>query len=108
SVLSTMAQSSEVANVLEMFINTKNWDEARTLLERKQGLLLTDIAIITLTAKIEEARQNSDKGPEKSLLLYLKLVNDAREKGIGAAWETFMATIRHTEQHRQSDASTLR
>jgi CHAT domain-containing protein/tetratricopeptide (TPR) repeat protein len=89
-----------VSNAIDVFLNADSWDEKRTVLEREQALLLTDIADSLLVEKIEEVKKDTYRGKQQQaqeLELSLTLLRQAREVGISTAWEGGLKTLAGTE-----------
>ncbi len=79
-----------IAQALNDLLSTQTWGETRRVLEARRDLLLTDAAIRMLLAAAQRAEQAGDTRRRDYDMLHVRLLANARDQGIDAAWATFM------------------
>lgn len=93
---------AEIQDALYNFLDAPTWDATLHTLEEEQEKLLSDIALTLLREELDDARDNEDIDEEEveELELHLQLLEDARARGVKAAWERFEETLGITPEER--------
>ena len=98
--------------ILDSFLRARRWDESRTILESHRKLLLSARVLDSLRARAAYRRLYPYEGDLSAdqLELHLRLLQDAKKRGISAAWEALYAwkermqtTSDETPQTRESE-----
>ncbi|HEY1352532.1 MAG TPA: LON peptidase substrate-binding domain-containing protein [Ktedonobacteraceae bacterium] len=80
-------------DVLEAYLTSRSPQEAFVVLQRQQELLLSELMEQLLRQRIAERYRSGDRRGARMLEVHLALFADARQRGLEAAWHTFLADI---------------
>jgi len=97
--------AAEAEDALADFLDAPTWDAALHALENGREALLSDTALTMLRQDIAAARDDGDIEDAEQLAQRLELLEDARERGIHAAWETFEQQLGLAPGQREAEGA---
>lgn len=96
-----------LAEALEQYVNTEDWEEARRVVQEKQELL-TDEALARLTESIDDYRRANRNEVADYLQEHLTVLQRSREIGIDQAFSEVNARAREAMETRRRQLDALR